>query len=212
MTSGIKPPRTLWPAGVPDVVLHASESAVLRHEAYAGAKSGDADAAWKLRESFIDFVAVDRIAMFVGGSNALLVSVHAQEADGLNAILEAMANNLSGRLLLEVARGVIQINRVGHTKAKGDVRLARQAAFSGHVESGRCYLLVDDFIGQGGTLANLKGHIEANGGIVIGATALTGRPDSVVLAPNVDQLGVDQLGALRAKHGRDLEDWWRAEF
>ncbi len=67
--------------------------------------------------------------------------------------------------------------------------------------------MVDDFVGQGGTLANLKGHIETNGGKVIGATALTGRTDSVVLA-----LREEQLLALRAKHGRSLEDWWRAEF
>ncbi len=34
--------------------------------------------------------------------------------------------------------------------------------------------LVDDFIGQGGTIANLKGYIESNGGQVILATTLTG--------------------------------------
>ena len=29
--------------------------------------------------------------------------------------------------------------------------------------------MVDDFIGQGGTLANFRGHIEAAGGVVLAA-------------------------------------------
>jgi adenine/guanine phosphoribosyltransferase-like PRPP-binding protein len=49
-------------------------------------------------------------------------------------------------------------------------------------------LLVDDFVGQGGTLANLKGHIESNGDGVIGATVLTGKPFSAVLSPTQEQL------------------------
>jgi hypothetical protein len=64
-------------------------------------------------------------------------------------------------------------------------------------------LVVDDFVGQGGTLANLKGHIESNGGVVIGATALTGKPFSAVLSPTQEQ-----LTALREKHGQNLETWW----
>lgn len=62
------------------------------------------------------------------------------------------------------------MNVVGHTGANGFLRLARQAVFDGEVIAGAEYLLVDDFIGQGGTLANLKGYIESSGGIVLGAT------------------------------------------
>ena len=38
--------------------------------------------------------------------------------------------------------------------------------------------MVDDFIGQGGTLANLRGWIEEHGGKVVAAVALTGKPYS----------------------------------
>jgi len=37
------------------------------------------------------------------------------------------------------------------------------------------YLIVDDFMRQGGTIANLRGHIEYSGGRVIGAITLTGK-------------------------------------
>ena len=69
---------------------------------------------------------------------------------------------------------VVQTNVVGHTGADGYGRLARQAMFGGVVANGSEFLLVDDFVGQGGTLANLRGWVETQGGIVIGASAPSG--------------------------------------
>jgi hypothetical protein len=65
---------------------------------------------------------------------------------------------------------------------------------------------VDDFIGQGGTLANLRGHILRQGGHVLGATALTGKDYSARLASTDEQ-----IVELRSKHGH-LENWWRHRF
>ena len=65
----------------------------------------------------------------------------------------------------------------------------------------------DDFIGQGGTLANLIGYVEAAGGHALGATVLTGKPYSAKVSPDRAQ-----IEALRSKHGRDLENWWRERF
>ena len=58
-----------------------------------------------------------------------------------------------------------------------------------------------------GTLANLRGWIEKNGGKVIGAVALTGKPYSAKLSPTKEQ-----LHELKKKHGPDFEKWWRAHF
>ena len=51
----------------------------------------------------------------------------------------------------------VQTSVAGHTGAGGYGRLARQAAFGGTFERGREYMMVDDFIGQGGTPVNLRG-------------------------------------------------------
>gem|GEM_PF-4489309 len=75
-------------------------------------------------------------------------------------------------------------------------RLARQPDFEGAVTQGRDYVLVDDFVGMGGTLANLRGFIEAQGGKVVAAVTLTGKPYSAKLA-----LDAEQLQKLREKHG-----------
>lgn len=60
--------------------------------------------------------------------------------------------------------------------------------FEGDIETGHEYLMVDDFIGQAGTLANLRGWVEKQGGGVIGAVGLTGKPYSAMLNPAREQL------------------------
>ncbi len=70
----------------------------------------------------------------------------------------------------------------------------------------RASLRDDDFIGQGGTIANLRGHIEQQGGHVIAATVLTGKPFSATL-----RLSPAQLAILREKHG-NIENWWLTTF
>ena len=124
----------------------------------------------------------------------------------MNVIPRVFARALSQVLDLPVFAGVIQINRVTHTGASGYQRLAFPALFDGEVAAAS-YLLVNDFIGQGGTLANLKGFVETKGGTVIGATALTGKSYSAKLRPDEQT-----LVELRRKHGERLEEWWFATF
>jgi hypothetical protein len=91
----------------------------------------------------------------------------------------------------------------GGFRATGWQRLASAPLFEGAVVAGQRYFLVDDFVGQGGTLANLRGHIVHHGGHVVGAACLTGRVDSSKLA-----LALQTLEGLRHKHGPELEAWW----
>ncbi len=90
------------------------------------------------------------------GETPTLVSAHAYEREGVNAIPEALADALGRQLGWPVDSEVVQSNIVAHTGAGGFERLARQASFDGVIEPGRSYVLVDDFVGMGGTLANLR--------------------------------------------------------
>ena len=118
-----------------------------------------------------------------------------------------MAEFLGGQLGILFEDAVVQTNVVSHTGADGYGRLARQATFEGKIQREREYVMVDDFIGQGGTLANLRGWIEKQGGKVVGAVALTGKPYSAKLNPSQER-----LHELRQKHGSDFEKWWKAHF
>lgn len=191
----------------PDVVLHADESIVKKHPQYAAAKAGDATAAQALVADTASDSAMDKIAELLGDGDVELVPIHALESEGVNEIPVALAAHLARRLGATINDSIVQVNTVGHTGADGFHRLANQARFEGDVAPKRFYLVVDDFVGQGGTLANLIGYIESKGGQVVGATVLTGKPFSANIAP--DQSLIESV---RKKHGPELEQWWRDTF
>ena len=204
------PPRFAWDA-FPDVVLLAREHVVKQHPKYPAAKTGDAASAADLVDELVDGSGIDTVRKLIDESSEsrapILVAAHAYEREGVNTIPSALGKLFSGQLGIEFEAAVIQANIVSHTGAGGYGRLARQASFEGGVEAGREYVMVDDFIGQGGTLANLRGWIRKQGGKVIGAVALTGKPYSAKL-----KLAQEQLDELRQRHGKDFEKWWREHF
>lgn len=149
---------------------------------------------------------LDGLRALLGSSHPLLLPVHALESEGMNVIPRVFARKLSAVFDLSVSHEVIQINRVIHTGADGYHRLAFPAIFDGNVARVD-YLIVDDFIGQGGTIANLKGFVESRGGRVIGATALAGKSYSAKLTPLENT-----LQGLRRKHADWFEEWWLTTF
>lgn len=202
----IKPPRTAW-RNFPNVLIHASESAVKQHPAYKRAKAGDGASAIALISATMNAARNQDLVKLLEGHQPTLVSAHAYEREAVNAIPEIFADLLHQVLGWPVDNGIYQTNVVFHTGADGFSRLARQARFGGVVSPGTEYVLVDDFVGMGGTLANLKGYIESNGGKVIAAVCLTGKPHSAKLA-----LSPERLQELRGKHGTELENWWIGQF
>lgn len=197
--------RASW-AGNEVVDIVAPISKIKNHPSYDAAKTGDFNSAAKLVMDLIDDRWIDEFGPGIVAASPILVGVHAVEGVSVNKIGAAMDEWLSLRLNLQKAEGIVQINRVGHTGSSGWHRLSSQAVFDGEVKHGATYWLLDDFIGQGGTLANLRGYIVSQGGRVAGYTALTGRSDSAMLG-----LTPQTLSRLREKHGK-LEEWWKHRF
>ena len=198
-------PRAPWPVGFPDVVIHAEPAARDNHPDFPAAKGGDRAAALRLA---IDLVSRDHAAGLAAFGGALLLPVTAYETTGFNAIPDAMAGEIGDYAGLGVVEGaVVQSNRVAHTRASGWHRLVAPALFEGPVEAGRDYILVDDHVGLGGTLANLRGHVEAGGGRVVAMTTLTESRDARTIA-----LRTETLSVLRSRHGPALEAFWQATF
>ncbi len=197
--------RTAWD-NFPDVVIHSEESVVKKHSLYAAAKSGDVLAAHQLAIETTTWEALNQIGMLLGRNRPALLAVQAFETNGMNVIPRVLARLLANEFGLVMTDGIIQTNRVSHTGSSGYHRLAFPALFAG-VVSEQEYFLVDDFIGQGGTFANLKGHVESQGAKAIGATSLTGKAYSAKL-----RLAAETLLSLRRKHGNELEQWWADTF
>ena len=132
MSDIVKPPRTPW-GTFPDVVIHASESAVKQHPAYKAAKSGGDEAAADLIFDTFSIEKMLALEALAADRRPTLVSAHAFEREGVNAIPEVFADQLGKVLGWPVDTGVVQVNVVSHTGAKGFWRLARQAEFEGPV-------------------------------------------------------------------------------
>jgi hypothetical protein len=201
-------PRTPWPEHFPDVIVHQTLSARNNHPAYAAAKAGDSDAALKLVLDLLPDDGIENVRNLIGDRQPLLVPVAAIEAFGFNAIPDAMAQLLSVRLGFAMAPyDLKQSNYVAHTKANGWHRLVTPAEFTGTITTGKDYFLIDDHVGFGGTLANLRGYIETKGGQVIGMTTLSetrgGR--TIAIRPETQNM-------LQRKHGNDLNTFWNSVF
>lgn len=201
-------PRRPWPDGFPEVVIHTELKARNTHRAYTAAKSGDAEAAKLLAEELLSWEAAERLERLLDGRRPLLVPVTADEVSGFNAIPDAMAQALGALLGLAVLDGeIVQANKVGHTKADGWHRLVTPAEFAGTVSPGADYVLVDDHVGFGGTLANLRGFIEHWGGRVLAMTTLTETRAARHICVRQETLDV-----LENRHGRALTEFWRSRF
>lgn len=201
-------PRSKWPNNFPDVAIHGDLKTRDRHPRLLAAKAGNAGAALALVRDLLDKTAIQNIAALLQGRMPFILPVAAIETAGFNAIPDAMAQELSERLLLPLSSGeIVQSNKVAHTRSNGWHRLVTPATFTGAVEAGADYLLVDDHVGFGGTFANLRGHIEANGGHVLAMTALTetGGGKEIAVRP-------ETFSVLCSKHGNDLDAFWRTNF
>ncbi len=200
--------RTPWREAFPDVVVHSTVKVRDRHRDYEAAKSGDTRAALRLAADLTDNALLPDIAAFAGGGSACLLPVVADELAGFNAIPDALCGVLSQRLQMPVASGqIVQSNKVGHTRAPSFQRIMTPAEFDGHVEPGTSYIIIDDHVGLGGTLANLRGYVEASGGRVVGMTTLTESRDARTIA-----LSPETRDMLWTKHGKGLDNFWRHQF
>ena len=202
------PVRLPWPPDFPEVVIHTGVRIRDSHPGYRAAKAGDANAALTLASDLLSPEGIVRLRVIVNHRAALLLPVVADELTGFNAIPDAMAHILGNALGLAVVAGeIVQTNKVGHTRAPAFQRLVTPATFEGRVQAGASYVLVDDHVGLGGTLANLRGYVEARGGTVITMTTLTESRDARAIS-----LRPDTRDVLRERHGEELDDLWKSQF
>ncbi|WP_421301505.1 LPD38 domain-containing protein [Aeromonas veronii] len=200
--------RSPWGKDFPEVILHGRLADATGHPDYAAAKGGDDAAARRLVSDVLSPDAIRQLKKVIGSREAIALGVHAEEAVSRNAIPSAMADILGKVLGIEVDLDIMQAAKVGRTAQDGFGRLANQPSFDGPVRADKPYLIMDDTLTQGGTLANLKGYIENRGGEVLTATALTGKHYSAKIV--IDSSTLEQL---RDQYdGTGLEAWWHNRF
>ena len=201
-----KPERSAW-GDFPPVIRNGDIGELKNEPEYNQAKAGDIVAAGELVNRLIKRETLEQIQTMIGDRKPIIVAVVAEEAMGNNAIPRATAQAIGRELGLSVDTSIRQINKVARTGKTIDHRLAFQPVFGGEVQQGKDYLIVDDTLAAGGTIASLKGYIENRGGKVVGAMAMTARESSLVLP--VTQKMLDNI---ERRHGNLMNEFWQKEF
>lgn len=134
------------------------------------------------------------------GLSPRLIAPAARPADSNNALAISYAQWLGREFEWPVEK------RVFHQKSfKRDLngawpRIAHHSSFYGEIDTGAAYVIVDDVVTLGGTIADLRSFIVRKGGRAIAASALA--------SPSGDnervRLGDDTLKRIRDLYGDDL--------
>lgn len=190
MSNHIEPSdRTPWPANFPDVISFCTVTERDKMPSFERAKylknpNQAKELMVQLRSTPGYKKAIQSLkALVAPGEKVTIVPIHSIELpsdrkvkgkkSGINPLPLEIAMAISDETGWEVDTNVIQTNIVGHTGANALTRFAYPATFAGDVTPQRKYLIVDDHVSMGGTVANCRGHIEKGGGQVIGISSLT---------------------------------------
>ncbi len=198
--------RAHW-GSFPKVIRNDDLGTLKREPEYLAAKTGDMPAAIALVDRILTDETVRKIEKQIGDVRPLILPVLAIEAGGNNKIPLAMAEVLGERLGLDVELGIIQSDKVGRTDTGADHRLAFNPTFEGDVKSDQKYLIVDDTLTMGGTVASLRGYVENRGGKVLAASVMTAHEGALNL-----QVKPSMLAAIEKKHGSSMNQFWQETF
>ena len=202
------PERAKWEADFPLAVANDLKGNLIDLPNYQEAKAGNVIAALQLVQSVLQEETITKIRQnFKFQKDTLIVPVNALEEAGKNPIPTVFAYELANRLNLEPYLEIVQAIKVARTRKSADYRLVFSPAFSGEVLANRTYLIVDDVLIQGGTVASLRGYINNRGGKVIGVAVLSAKEHSLRLAPSKEI-----LENIRHKFGEELNQFWKEEF
>ncbi len=177
------------PVDLPDAIVAHSLSDLNKHPDYAAAKAGDVAAAHQVAEDVVTPKMVDAVRAAAGTHDLIVQPVNSVEASGRNKIPLAAAEVLADRLGAEAAHDIVQSSSPKRSAMDGMDRLLHSPEFDGPVRTDKPYVLLDDALTQGGTVAALASHIRQAGGKVAGVVALAGKQYSRVLKPSPELLG-----------------------
>lgn len=180
-TTGVRTQGYPSAAGDPIATFTKAED-MKSHPSYAEAKAGSDQAAYDLVN---DLVTEDNLEQakqrFFG---ATFVPVSLLDKDGANRIPTALAYHYADAVGGSVSDSVFETKKAFHTGMNAMERLVSRANFSGKVEPGRKYVLVDDVTTIGSTLSDLASYIQENGGEVVGSVLLANATRSGKMVAN----------------------------
>jgi len=210
--------RTPWPDDFPPVFVHVpwrsnnptQPPGLWDHPLYTPAKNlRDATAAIQLiddiaRDDVIEDI-VSSVFYYGRGNEPIVIAPSPDLSEARNALAITYAEWLALELECTTEERVFQSKNVPRTELGAWARMAHDVEFYGEISDGADYIVVDDVMTLGGTLADLKGFIEHNGGRVICMSVLargSGTNSRIALDSHT-------LAMIEYKFGNDIHDFCR---
>lgn len=203
--------RVPWPDDFPDVIsniIWASKekggACLKSHPLYQPAKGErDMGSALSLIDDVVKPETIDGLKKIAekSGTAPILIAPAAQAEDSNNALAVAYANWLAHELDWGVEDRVFQNKAFSKDRSGAWARIANTSTFYGEIDKTTPYVIVDDVITLGGTLADLRSFIIGKGGSVIGMSTIASRygHDTPI------HLGKDLQKKLEKFYGSDLK-------
>lgn len=199
--------RVLW-GDFPPVFIFTPLGTAKKHKHYEKAKKEcNANSAIQLVHDIVEEEKLEELRGIINSNKPIVVPVQAKEEFGVNKIPAAFAYYIATKLGFELCDNIVVANMPMRTDKNAFYRLSQYPIFTGKVLSKQQYIIADDTLAMGGTLASLRGFIENNGGNVILSVALTGHSGAASL--NIKE---EMLRAIYNKHGEELNEWWKTEI
>ncbi len=194
-----------WPKDFGEATVILPYEKLRKYRNYVAAKAGDEEAAVKLIDDVVKESLVKWMQEKYPGS--IVVSVQAIEAKGRNKLPVAFATKIADVNEFENNFGIVQENKPQRTGKDALHRLIYRSVFSGNVQQGGNYIIVDDVITQGGTLNDLRKYIQSKGGNVVHAAALSaGMQKSTGAESKVMKIKEETVKALYSKFGTAVDE------
>ena len=197
--------RTAWPADFPEAIVHAKWRTEGRgvslagHPRYEQAKRfGDARAANEIVEFLLDEESIYGLGDLVNPRKRTQTYVIAPARtfeNPSNLIPHVFAKIIANELELRVCQSIYQYDGIKRDRRGFWQRFANPVSFRGNIPRDGDYILVDDVITTGGTLASLRGFIENHGCRVICMSGLSA-PGGANLKVALDPLTIVGLKSL----------------
>ncbi|MCX6269092.1 MAG: phosphoribosyltransferase [Bacteroidetes bacterium] len=199
---------------IPNISFLTSITKLKSSPFYEKAKSGDSEAAAKLVDELMTrdgfFIPAKLVKEKYG--DVIIAPVMGIEESGQNQIPQLMAEKIAEKSGGRVSDDMLLMaNKPKHTGKSLAERFSYPVEFTGPVENGKKYIIVDDVSATGSSLKGLKDYIEANGGDVIGVQTLAvGRmgPDfemkSLTREKLISKFGENNLNSFLDDQGRTL--------
>jgi hypothetical protein len=186
------------PKGLYTSLLKIGNKKNRRHKDFWAGKSGDNKASDRAVEDLVKPEAIEYAKTF--GKDAIFVPIVSKEGTGENQIPNALANFLALKTGAMLDTDIKHINKPEHTGKSVIHRIMNPLIFEGNVQKGGEYVLVDDTVATGGSLADLGQYLEENGGKVVGIMPLVNASRSGNLTPSKEL-----LNELQKKFGKEIE-------